>query len=86
MTVAFYGAGMVGSAMVRAMLARGLTVRVWNRTPSRAQALEAYGAIAVADPADAAKGAERIHSCLSDDASVDFVLDAALPKISKRLR
>ena len=32
MIVAFYGAGMLGSAMVRAMLERGLEVRVWNRT------------------------------------------------------
>lgn len=81
--VAFYGAGMLGSAMVRAMLARGITVRVWNRTAARAQALEAFGAVAVADPAEAANGAEWIHSCLSDDASVDAVLEAALPGISQ---
>ena len=78
MIVAFYGAGMLGSAMVRAMLERGLEVRVWNRTFDKAQALEEYGARAVADPAEAARGAERIHCCLNDDTSVDAVLDAAL--------
>jgi 3-hydroxyisobutyrate dehydrogenase-like beta-hydroxyacid dehydrogenase len=80
--VAFYGAGMLGSAMVRSMLQRGIAVRVWNRTPAKAQALEAHGARAFADPAQAAEGAERIHCCLNDDASVDAVLDAALAGIS----
>ncbi|HYL26974.1 MAG TPA: NAD(P)-binding domain-containing protein, partial [Candidatus Nitrosotalea sp.] len=58
MTVAFYGAGMLGSAMIRAMLARGTRVRVWNRNAARAQELNAYGAVAVDDPAEAAEGAE----------------------------
>jgi 3-hydroxyisobutyrate dehydrogenase len=82
-TVAFYGAGMLGSAMVRAMLARGLTVHVWNRTPQKAAALEQYGAQAFADPAETAHDADRIHLCLADDGSVDGVLDAALPGIAK---
>lgn len=69
---------MLGSAMVRAMLVRGVEVRVWNRTLQKAEALEAFGARAFADPAEAARGADRIHSCLSDDASVDAVLDAAI--------
>ncbi|MBV8067273.1 MAG: NAD(P)-dependent oxidoreductase [Candidatus Eremiobacteraeota bacterium] len=81
--VAFYGAGMLGSAMVRAMLERGIAVRVWNRTPERAAALEAYGAEPFEDPAEAADGAEFVHLCLSDDASVDGVLDAALPGVPK---
>jgi 3-hydroxyisobutyrate dehydrogenase len=81
--VAFYGAGMLGSAMIRAMLARGITVRVWNRTAEKAQALAEYGAIPFDDPSAAADGADRIHSCLSDDASVDAVLDAVLPRVSK---
>jgi 3-hydroxyisobutyrate dehydrogenase len=79
--VAFYGAGMLGSAMVRAMLARGVEVRVWNRTAQKAQALEEFGAYAVADPAEAARGADRIHLCLSDDASVDAVLDSVMPGV-----
>ncbi len=81
-TVAFYGAGMLGSAMIRAMLRRGLTVHVWNRTAAKAHALESDGARAFTDPAEAAVGAERVHLCLSDDASVDAVLDAALAGIT----
>jgi 3-hydroxyisobutyrate dehydrogenase len=82
-TVAFYGAGKLGSAMVRAMLQRGVDVHVWNRTAARAQALESYGARAFTDPAEAARGADRVHCCLSDDAAVDAVLDAALGGIDQ---
>jgi len=81
-TVAFYGAGRLGSAMARAMLRRGINVRLWNRTAEKAQAHEEHGARTFTDPAEAASGAERIHLCLSDDASVDSVLDAALPGIA----
>ena len=72
---------MLGSAMIRAMLRRGVAVRVWSRTRQKAETLEAEGARAFADPAEAATGADRVHLCLSDDASVDAVVDAALPGI-----
>ncbi len=81
-TVAFYGTGMLGSAMIRAMLHRGITVHVWNRTAAKAQALQEYGARAFADPAQAAAGVDRVHLCLNDDASVDAVLDAAVSGIA----
>ncbi|MBV8725171.1 MAG: NAD(P)-dependent oxidoreductase [Candidatus Eremiobacteraeota bacterium] len=77
-TIAFYGAGMLGSAMVRNLLRHGFAVNVWNRTPERAKALEENGARAFADPAQAAAGAQSVHLCLSDDAAVDSVINAAL--------
>ncbi len=73
---------MLGSAMIRAMLGRGIAVHVWSRTRQKAEALEADGARAFADAAEAASGADRVHLCLSDDASVDAVIDAALPGIA----
>lgn len=75
--VAFLGMGLLGSNFVRAMIGKGLQVQVWNRTASRAQALEAYGAKAFENAADAVKGADRIYLTLKDDASVDEVLAAA---------
>ena len=47
-TVAFLGTGLLGSGMVEGMLRRGDTVAVWNRTESKARALEALGAKAAA--------------------------------------
>lgn len=77
--IAFLGMGLLGSNFVRALRQRGETVHVWNRSPERAQALVAPGAVAFADAADAVRGATRIHLTLSDDAAVDAVLEAARP-------
>jgi 3-hydroxyisobutyrate dehydrogenase len=75
--IAFYGMGLLGSNFVRALRRRGEEVHVWNRSPERARALEADGAKAFADPAEAARGAKRVHLTLSDDAAVDEVLERA---------
>jgi 3-hydroxyisobutyrate dehydrogenase len=77
--IAFFGMGLLGSNFVRACRRRGEDVRVWNRTGDKARALEADGAEAFVDPAEAAKGAARIHLTLSDDAAVDEVLERARP-------
>lgn len=81
--IAFYGMGLLGSGFTRALLRRGEGVRVWNRTHARAEALEKDGARAFADPAEAAKGATRLHLTLSDDAAVDDVLERARPAIAE---
>ena len=75
--IAWYGIGLLGSGFVRALRKRGEEVRVWNRTHAKAKALEADGAKAFEDPAEAARGASRIHLTLSDDAAVDDVLGRA---------
>ena len=77
--IAFLGTGLLGGNFVRAMLARGEAVHVWNRTPARAQALAAAGARAFDSPAEAVRGAERVHLCLVDDATVDEALERARP-------
>jgi 3-hydroxyisobutyrate dehydrogenase len=81
--IAFFGMGMLGSGFVRALRRRDEEVRVWNRTFGKAQALEVHGAQAFSDPAEAARGATRIHLTLSDDAAVDDVLERARPGFSK---
>lgn len=80
--VAFLGTGLMGSGFVRAMLARGEAVRVWNRTAAKARRLEADGAVACESPAEAVRGADRVHLSLSDDASVDAALEQARPGLS----
>jgi 3-hydroxyisobutyrate dehydrogenase len=75
MNIAFLGTGLMGAGFVRHLLQDGHQVTVWNRSPEKARALEAAGA-KVADTAQAAiAGAASIHLSLSDDASVDAVLE-----------
>src|SRR4051812_14426763 len=74
---AFLGMGLLGSNFVKAMIKKGESMQVWNRTPSRAQALEAQGAKAFSTPEEAVQGAGIIHVTLKDDESVDEVLDKA---------
>ncbi len=76
-TIAFLGTGLMGTGFIRHARAKGLTVRAWNRSAAKAQALAAgdSGVTACATVAEAVRGAERIHLSLSDDASVDAVLE-----------
>jgi 3-hydroxyisobutyrate dehydrogenase len=74
---AFLGMGILGSNFVRAMLKKGEQVQVWNRTTTKATALEEFGAKVYADAADAVKGAHIIHLTLKDDETVDDVLEVA---------
>ena len=77
MMKAFLGMGLLGSNFVKAMLQKGDTVQVWNRTASKAKALEQYGAKAFDNVEDAVRGADIVHVTLKDDATVDEVLEAA---------
>ena len=81
--IAFYGMGLLGSNFVRALRRRGEEVQVWNRSHDKAAALAAEGARACADPAEAARGAARLHLTLPDDAVVDDVLERARPGLGE---
>ena len=80
--IAYLGTGLLGSAFVRALLARGESVNVWNRSPEKAKVLEQYGARAFASAAAAAAGADRVHLTLSEDGAVDAVLADIEPALS----
>ena len=75
--IAFLGTGLLGANFTRALLGKGEKVRVWNRTPEKAKALEIYGASAFEKVTDAVKGVNRVHLTLSDDEAVDEVLENA---------
>ncbi|HEY5220486.1 MAG TPA: NAD(P)-binding domain-containing protein [Gemmatimonadaceae bacterium] len=77
--IAWLGTGLLGANFVRALRHRDEQVRVWNRSPDKARALEADGARAYADAAEAVRGAKRVHVTLSDDAAVDEVLESCRP-------
>jgi 3-hydroxyisobutyrate dehydrogenase len=75
--IAYIGTGLLGAGFVKALLRNGAQVNVWNRTAAKATVLQADGATAFADVADAVRGVSRVHLTLKDDASVDEVLAVA---------
>ncbi|MBL0937399.1 MAG: NAD(P)-dependent oxidoreductase [Gemmatimonadaceae bacterium] len=77
--IAYLGTGLLGSAFVEAALGRGDTVTVWNRTRAKAEALIPFGAKVADTPADAVKGAARIHLVLKDDAVVEEIVASLRP-------
>lgn len=75
--IAFLGTGLLGGAFAEAAAKRGDVVTAWNRTPDKALALAPFGVTVAATPADAVRGATRVHLVLKDDAVVDEVIAAA---------
>jgi 3-hydroxyisobutyrate dehydrogenase len=81
--ITILGTGLLGSGFARALVRKGEVVHVWNRTAAKASALEREGATAVADPAEAVRGADRVHVVLADDHAVDAVLERAEPGLAR---
>lgn len=80
--IAFLGTGLLGGAMAEAFAKRGDTVVAWNRTRARAEALQQFGVTVADSPADAVRGAERVHLVLPDDKVVDEVVAALRPGLA----
>jgi 3-hydroxyisobutyrate dehydrogenase-like beta-hydroxyacid dehydrogenase len=80
--IAFLGTGLLGSAFVEAAQQRGDQVTAWNRTIDKARRLEAFGARVASTPADAVRGAERVHLVLKDDAAVEDVVASLRPGLA----
>ncbi|WP_405531436.1 NAD(P)-binding domain-containing protein [Streptomyces avidinii] len=69
------GLGDMGTALARTWLAAGHPLTVWNRTPAKAGALAAEGAVAAPSAAAAVAANRLVVVCLLDDASVGAALD-----------
>lgn len=80
--IAFLGTGLLGGAFAEAAAQRGDTVTAWNRSPEKVQALVQFGVKAAATPAEAVRGASRVHLVLKDDAVVDEIISAARSGLS----
>jgi len=70
MRVGWIGLGNMGSGMAANLLKGGHEVTVYNRTPSKAQALVKQGASYAARVADACRG-EAVITMLADDSAVE---------------
>ena len=80
--IAFLGTGLLGGALAEAAAQRGDAVTAWNRTTSKARALERFGVRIADSPADAVRGARHVHLVLKDDAVVEEVIAAARPGLA----
>ena len=66
--VAFFGLGVMGYPMAGHLAKTGHDVTVYNRTSTKADAWVAeHGGAAAATPAQAAKGAKFVVSCVGND-------------------
>ena len=72
--IAFVGLGTMGAAMAANLRRAGFPVTGWNRTPGRAGDLLALGGTEAATPAEAARGADVVVTCVSDTPDVEAVL------------
>jgi 3-hydroxyisobutyrate dehydrogenase len=70
-TVAVIGTGIMGAAMVRSLLDAGINVRVWNRSPEKAEPLARDGAEVADTPAAAAEDADFLLTMLSDAEAIE---------------
>lgn len=77
-TVALLGTGIMGAGMGHNILAAGLDLRVWNRSPAKAQPLADAGATLATDPADAVRGADVVVTMLGDGHHVLDVMGQAV--------
>lgn len=75
LTVAVLGTGIMGAAMARSLAREGHTVRVWNRSPEKAQAVEQEGITAVGSVREAVRKADAVLTVLFDADSVLAVTD-----------
>ena len=74
MNVGFIGLGHMGAGMAANLLKAGHRVTVFNRTPARAQALIADGAVLATSIAEASRGDAVVTMLANDEAVEDVVL------------
>src|SRR5439155_6544820 len=73
-SIGFIGLGIMGQPMALNLVKAGYKVTAFNRTRSKAEALEKAGAAVVASPAEAARHADVVYIIVSDTAAVEEVV------------
>ena len=86
--IAYIGLGLLGSALAENLIKAGFTVRGYDTAPERVREHETRGGVPARSPADAARGAAIVMTCLMTAAIVrdvllgpDGALDAAPPGV-----
>ncbi|NMD69886.1 NAD(P)-dependent oxidoreductase [Bacillus sp. DNRA2] len=73
MKIGFIGTGVMGSRMVKRLLAKGYQVMVFNRTPEKAAALADFGAEVTTSIAELTQHSDVICTCLPMPQDVELV-------------
>jgi 3-hydroxyisobutyrate dehydrogenase-like beta-hydroxyacid dehydrogenase len=74
MDIGFIGLGSMGRGMAANLLRAGFGLRLWNRSPAKAQDLVRDGARLVEHPRDVAAASGMVVTMLSDDAALREVV------------
>ncbi|WP_406396873.1 NAD(P)-dependent oxidoreductase [Streptomyces uncialis] len=82
--VAVLGLGLMGRALAAALLGAGHPTTVWNRSPGKADALAAQGAVRARTAADAVRSAPVVIVCVSTYDVVHQVLDPLAADVDGR--
>lgn len=86
MQVAFLGTGLMGAPMAVRIAGAGVALKVWNRSPEKAEVLREAGAIPCITARQAVGDAAIVCLCLTDAAAIEDLLfgangvAAALPR------
>ena len=67
----YAGLGVIGAPMAERILAAGYELHVWNRSPAKAAALVAAGAMLAPSAAALAQRVELLCVCVTDDKAID---------------
>jgi len=73
-TVAVLGAGIMGSAMTRNLVAAGVNTRVWDRSAAATAPLAAAGAVVAPSAPEAVRDADVVITMLPTDDAVESVI------------
>jgi 3-hydroxyisobutyrate dehydrogenase len=76
-TVAFLGAGQMGTPMATRLISAGFNVHIWNRTRGRVKSLVQLGAIEASTPAEATTNADVVVTMLPDGPTIETVFAGA---------
>lgn len=71
--IGFVGLGNMGAGMAASLLRAGCALHVYNRTPEKAAALVADGAVLEKSPAEVARACAIVFTIVADDAALEQV-------------
>lgn len=83
--IAFIGTGLIGGGLIAAAAERGESLRIFNRTRSKAEALAGPHVSVSESVVQAVEGAERVHVVMSDDSAVDAAIAGALDALKGKV-